>query len=99
METRPSLVLRNVTIPGGRVVDLSIRDGIVSHSGAGTSADRVIDCTDRFVLPAAIDMHVHMRGGSQSHKEDWESGSKSALAGGVTVVVDQPNTIPTNHHL
>jgi len=35
-----------------------------------------------------------MRGGTQSYKEDWESGSKSALAGGVTVVVDQPNTDP-----
>jgi dihydroorotase len=32
--------------------------------------------------------------GAQGHKEDWESGSMSALAGGVTVVVDQPNTIP-----
>jgi dihydroorotase len=35
-----------------------------------------------------------MRGGMQSEKEDWQSGSRSALAGGVTVVVDQPNTIP-----
>jgi dihydroorotase len=35
-----------------------------------------------------------MRGGSQSAKEDWKSGSMSALAGGVTVVVDQPNTVP-----
>jgi len=35
-----------------------------------------------------------MRGGSQSAKEDWTSGSRSALAGGVTVVVDQPNTVP-----
>ena len=35
-----------------------------------------------------------MRGGPQSAKEDWLSGSRSALAGGVTVVVDQPNTIP-----
>ena len=94
MESRPSLVLRNVTIPGGRVADLTICDGIVSHSGAGGPAEKVIDCAGLFVLPAAIDMHVHMRGGSQSHKEDWESGSKSALAGGVTVVVDQPNTLP-----
>ncbi len=39
-------------------------------------------------------MHVHMRGGRQSAKEDWGSGSRSALAGGVTVVVDQPNTVP-----
>jgi dihydroorotase len=35
-----------------------------------------------------------MRGGRQSAKEDWGSGSRSALAGGVTVVVDQPNTVP-----
>jgi dihydroorotase len=30
----------------------------------------------------------------QAAKEDWESGTKSALAGGVTIVVDQPNTVP-----
>jgi dihydroorotase len=35
-----------------------------------------------------------MRGGAQRGKEDWKSGSMSAIAGGVTVVVDQPNTIP-----
>ena len=39
-------------------------------------------------------MHVHLRGGVQAYKEDWESGTRSALAGGVTVVVDQPNTVP-----
>jgi dihydroorotase len=39
-------------------------------------------------------MHVHMRGGTQSEKEDWKSGSMSAIAGGVTTIVDQPNTIP-----
>ena len=94
MELRPSLVLRNVSLPDGRVADISIRDGTVCHIGAGTAAERMIDCTGLFVLPAATDMHVHMRGGPQSVKEDWESGTKSALAGGVTVVVDQPNTIP-----
>jgi len=35
-----------------------------------------------------------MRGGKQSAKEDWKTRSASALAGGVTVVVDQPNTVP-----
>ncbi len=39
-------------------------------------------------------MHVHLRGGVQAYKEDWDSGTRSALAGGVTVVVDQPNTVP-----
>ena len=94
MESRPSLVLQNVSLPDGRVADVAIADGTVCHIGAGIPADRVIDCTGLFVLPAATDMHVHMRGGPQSAKEDWESGSKSALAGGVTVVVDQPNAIP-----
>ena len=94
MELPPSLTLQNVSLPDGRVADVSIRDGTVCHIGAGIPADRVIDCLGLFVLPAATDMHVHMRGGIQSAKEDWESGSKSALAGGVTVVVDQPNTIP-----
>jgi dihydroorotase len=94
MEVRPSLVLANVSLPDGRVADVTIADGAVLHIGAGIPADRVIDCRGLFVLPAATDMHVHMRGGRQSAKEDWESGTKSALAGGVTVVVDQPNTIP-----
>lgn len=94
MESRPSLVLRNVSLPDGRVADITMADGIVRHTGAGIPADRVIDCSGLFVLPAATDMHVHMRGGPQSAKEDWETGTRSALAGGVTVVVDQPNTVP-----
>ncbi|MFZ1128143.1 dihydroorotase [Methanoregula sp.] len=94
MERRPALVLANVQVPGGRRADIAIRDGRVVHTGAGSAADQVIDCTGLFVLPAAVDIHVHMRGGSQSAKEDWKTGSTSALAGGVTVVVDQPNTIP-----
>ncbi|WP_428371128.1 dihydroorotase [Methanoregula sp.] len=94
MERRPALVLANVQLPKGRRADVTIRDGRVAHTGAGAAADRVIDCTGLFVLPAAVDVHVHMRGGSQSAKEDWTTGSMSALAGGVTVVVDQPNTVP-----
>ncbi|ABS55366.1 dihydroorotase, multifunctional complex type [Methanoregula boonei 6A8] len=95
MESAPGLVLVNVQLPDGRRTDITIRNGRVVHAGAGVAAgDKKIDCTSLFVLPAAVDIHVHMRGGSQSAKEDWETGSRSALAGGVTVVVDQPNTIP-----
>jgi dihydroorotase len=91
---RCDLVLSDVTFPDGRVADLSIRDGMVCHTGSPLQSDETRSCRGRVVLPAAIDMHVHMRGGSQRKKEDWESGSRSALAGGVTVVVDQPNTVP-----
>jgi dihydroorotase len=94
MDRRPALVLANIQLPEGRRADITIRDGRIVHTGAGEAADVMIDCTGLFVLPAAVDVHVHMRGGSQSAKEDWTTGSMSALAGGVTVVVDQPNAIP-----
>ena len=94
MESGPSLVLTNVHLPSGRVVDISIRDGHVVHSGASVKNKDALDCSGLIVLPGAVDMHVHMRGGVQAEKEDWRTGSMSALAGGVTVVVDQPNTVP-----
>jgi len=46
------------------------------------------------ILPGAIDIHVHFRDPGFTFKEDWETGSTSAVAGGVTTVVDQPNTNP-----
>jgi len=94
MESRVDLALINVQLPDGRRADISVRDGRVVHIGANAPADRTIDCTGTMVLPGAVDVHVHMRGGGQSEKEDWQTGSMSALAGGVTVVVDQPNTVP-----
>ncbi|MEN6611297.1 MAG: dihydroorotase [Methanoregulaceae archaeon] len=89
------LVLKNVLLPTGGIVDITIHQGSVVHAGAALPSREVRDCSGFLVLPAAVDMHVHMRGGkSQSAKEDWSTGSRSALAGGVTLVVDQPNTIP-----
>jgi dihydroorotase len=88
------LLLRDVHLPDGRVADISIRDGRVLHTGAPRVADRTVPCCGCYVLPGAVDMHVHMRGGIQSNKEDWESGSRAAIAGGVTIVVDQPNAVP-----
>lgn len=88
------VVLSNVLIPGGRVGDITLTGGVVTHIGASGKADQTFRCDGLIVVPAGVDMHVHMRDGSQAHKEDWESGTMSALSGGVTVVVDQPNTIP-----
>jgi dihydroorotase len=92
--TEADLVIKNVRLPDGSVADLSVTAGLVSHIGASGRAGRVVDGRGKLCLPAAIDMHVHMRDGPQKEKEDWRSGSMSALAGGVTIVVDQPNTTP-----
>ncbi|MBI5713760.1 MAG: amidohydrolase family protein [Chloroflexi bacterium] len=45
-------------------------------------------------LPGLIDPHVHVRDLNQSHKEDWDSCTASALAGGITCVMAMPNTQP-----
>jgi carbamoyl-phosphate synthase/aspartate carbamoyltransferase/dihydroorotase len=45
-------------------------------------------------LPGLIDPHVHVREPGATHKEDWDSGTSAALAGGVTMVLAMPNTTP-----
>jgi len=45
-------------------------------------------------IPGLIDPHVHMREPGGVHKEDWDSGTAAALAGGVTLVLAMPNTKP-----
>ena len=45
-------------------------------------------------LPGLIDPHVHLREPGQTHKEDWDSGTCAALAGGFTTVLAMPNTKP-----
>jgi len=45
-------------------------------------------------IPALVDPHVHFRTPGGEHKEDWNTGTQAALAGGVTTVFDMPNTNP-----
>jgi dihydroorotase-like cyclic amidohydrolase len=45
-------------------------------------------------FPGLIDPHVHLRDPGAVHKEDWDSGTAAALAGGITCVLDMPNNTP-----
>lgn len=45
-------------------------------------------------LPGLIDIHVHTRDPGQTHKEDWDSATASAIAGGFTTILAMPNTDP-----
>ncbi len=55
-----------------------------------------IDASGMLIVPGLVDMHVHLREPGQEHKETIESGSRAAVAGGVTSLACMPNTRPPN---
>ena len=91
-------VLRDAVIftPQGRVEgDLRIEDGRIVEVGDVGGAPHEIDLAGRWLWPGAVDAHVHFRDPGAPHKEDFETGSAAAVAGGVTCVFEMPNTKPT----
>jgi dihydroorotase len=93
------LILRGGTVvnqDGEGLRDIGIRGGRIAAIGglADASAGETIDCRGLHVLPGVIDTQVHFREPGPTHKEDLESGSRSAVMGGVTGVFEMPNTDP-----
>ncbi len=95
----PSLLIRNgkvyrrgvfeelsVFIENGQISKISKRIDI--------QADGVIDAQGKLVIPGVIDAHVHFRDPGLTWKEDFYTGSCAAASGGVTTVLDMPNTKP-----
>lgn len=76
--------------------DIGIRDGRIAALGtfAPEQAGKTIDCKGLHILPGVMDTQVHFREPGLEHKEDLESGSRSAVMGGVTAVFEMPNTNP-----
>jgi dihydroorotase len=97
----------DLLVTGGTVVtadntyaaDLGIRSEQIAAIGSpgslGDRATRVYDARARYILPGVIDGHVHFREPGLEYKEDFLSGSRAAVMGGVTTVLDMPNTLPT----
>ena len=90
-----SLVLSDRIVDG----DLRISNGSIHKIATGggleaTNGELVIDGTGLHLLPGAIDPHVHFREPGNTDKEDLQSGSRAAVAGGVTAFLDMPNNAP-----
>ena len=97
MDINYDLVVKNgrvFTASGQVSTDIWIQDGRIAALGGAHRAEERIDARGMLVLPGAVDVHVHFRDPGPNYKEDWASGSASAAAGGVTAVIDQPNTVP-----
>ena len=92
-------IFKNGTVvnqDGEHQADIGVRGGRIVAIGAlgADTAERVTDCTGLHILPGVIDTQVHFREPGLTHKEDLESGSLSAVMGGVTGVFEMPNTNP-----
>jgi len=93
------LVIKNGEIcrPSGRTrEDIGVADGkIVALANPGQlEGQQVLDVKGKTILPGVVHTHVHMREPGFTHKEDYESGTKAAAVGGVTMTVDMPNVQP-----
>ncbi len=92
-------------ITGGRVhingtfqdASLGIRDGSITHivsNETSIAADQTLVLDGEYVIPGLVDGHIHFREPGYEEKEGVKSGSAAAAAGGITTVVEMPNTTP-----
>lgn len=92
------IVIRGGTVltpDGWEDADVVIEDGVVHDVIHGADPGTVeIDAVGCLVGPAFVDLHTHLREPGQTWKEDIESGSRAAVAGGYGAIVLMPNTDP-----
>jgi dihydroorotase len=79
----------DVLVRGGAIAELGAPGTLSAPAGAET-----VDGAGRHLFPAFVDPHVHLRTPGQEHKEDIETGTRAAAAGGFCAVVAMPNTDP-----
>jgi len=93
----PDIVIRGgqiVTADGVFPADVAIAGEKIIGVGSFEKAGRFIEASGKYVMPGAIDSHVHFRTPGYDYKEDWQTGTGAAARGGVTTVLEMPNTNP-----
>jgi len=80
--------------------NLGIDNGVIAALSKGSmEGAKKLRLPGKVVLPGIIDSHAHIRDPGFTYKEDFETGSKAAAAGGVTMFVDMPNVEPPTNSL
>jgi len=80
---------RDILIRGGRIAELGVAGTLSAPDGG-----ELLDATGKHAFPGFVDPHVHLRSPGQEYKEDIESGTAAAAAGGFCAVIAMPNTDP-----
>lgn len=95
-----SILLKNGILVDHRGIqkkDLLIKDGKIKEISNKIEICEVteeLDCSEKYILPSFVDLHVHMREPGYEYKEDLESGARAALRGGYTFINAMANTKP-----
>lgn len=96
-----SILIKNANIVNEgliRTSDMLVRDGLIAEIGVGINCPdaETIDANGQYLIPGIIDTHVHFRdaGAQENPAANFETESRKALLGGVTSVIDMPNTTP-----
>jgi dihydroorotase len=92
-----ALVIENARVPFSTDIitcSIGIDEGKITRIAKILKGEQAYDARNMLALPGIIDSHVHFRDMGQEEKEDWLTGSKAAIYGGVTTVIDMPNTDP-----
>lgn len=100
------MVNYDLLIRGGRVVfpndiyqaDIAVKGekiAAIAKPGEIAGAADVIEAEGLTILAGIIDPHVHMRDPGSNDREDFITGTMGAASGGVTTVLDHPNTVPS----
>src|ERR1700694_5513229 len=79
--------------------DVLVRDGEIAALGAPSSLEapigaQTVEAEGKHLFPAFVDPHVHLRTPGQEYKEDVDSGTAAAAAGGFCALIAMPNTAP-----
>ena len=96
---RYDLIIRNGQVVDSRDVyraDVAVHQGRIAAVGdlRGQQAFEEYDASGKYVFPGFIDEHVHSRDPGLTHKEDFAHSSRSAAAGGITTIIEMPNSVP-----
>lgn len=92
-----SLLIKNCRILTDKIIEKNIlieNSKIAKITSEKPAADETLDAKNNIILPGLIDPHVHFREPGMTQKEDFLTGSRAAAAGGITTVLDMPNTKP-----
>lgn len=97
LDENGELVLTNILIENAKIKSIGTRiEPTLKTKDRNNKNETInmIDCKNKIVLPGLIDPHVHFREPGLTHKEDFLTGSMAAAVGGITTILDMPNTTP-----